>query len=692
MANYQIALTNVVFDNSYKNVLRFDNRSEQEAYFNVNTLFSNSPDVNFNVGSLFATNIIYDVKDNEDISELLNTNYCIVKNNNENATIKYFYYFITNSMQDCGKRLKLSLELDIFQTYYLDVEFSDSMIFKAHLNRFIDNNDGTVSFDGTINSKLFEREDIRNASKIMTSRKNVSLYPDTELGNWLNENVMCWVYIYVDPYHNFTFKQFDSENDIELKLPAGTQFVSNFIETDRTKQGAITNMIPILAYPILSNFSTIYLTGETGFNDLSITWGDGALYISALKSILREFAELNNGFEYVYNVKISAYPPSLRYSQAKYTIGETSSLKYLTITNCSISNGKVLNPLISVNPSGIADDNFNTLCVRKGSLLDSLSYIYTLNADVETTFTTSKILTFNKNEIINANKNANFNPKLLSNDYFSIRISNQNENGFDYDLQKLNTEQINIKYSECMTPDNSKIYARISGTTGIYNANIDKNLTGFVDTTETSIILPTSAYQTMLANNKNFYLQNLSNRKFQLFDDLTKGIINTGGSIGQKSMDLGLIGAGFTAVGSGVSAGMNYAQSEINEKLMVDNLANSPSSYAEAQGNVIFSSLISKLGLIVEEWDILPNEKEMINDYMCQYGFNYNRIDNIKNVDNIRKFYNFVQADIETINGVNISDNIHKKFRECFANGVRFWNTDTFNYEKENYERWIENG
>ena len=156
MLYYQIALTSVAFDNSYSNVLRFDTRGEQEAYFKVNTLFSSTTPVkvNFKVGSLFATNVVYDGPADAYINELLNQNYCIIKDNTADAPIKYYYYFITNAEQDCDNRIKLSLELDIFQTYYIDIEFGDSVIFKAHLNRFIDNADGTISFDGTETSKL----------------------------------------------------------------------------------------------------------------------------------------------------------------------------------------------------------------------------------------------------------------------------------------------------------------------------------------------------------------------------------------------------------------------------------------------------------------------------------------------------------------------------------------------------------
>lgn len=165
--------------------------------------------------------------------------------------------------------------------------------------------------------------------------------------------------------------------------------------------------------------------------------------------------------------------------------------------------------------------------------------------------------------------------------------------------------------------------------------------------------------------------------------DVAKGV----GSAISQTLSANIFGG----IGTAIETAIDYTQKRINEDLTVDNLQNSPSAIQGAKGNAIFNTCYTDVGIYVEIHDILENEKEMLNDYMCLYGFTYNRVDNVKNVDNIRKIYNFVRADIETINGINISETVHQKFRQCFANGVRFWNTDTFEYNKENYERWLEN-
>ena len=677
--DYQIALTNVPFDNSYKNVLRFDTRSEQEAYFKTNTLFSNSPDVNFNVGSLYSTNVVYDGNENENINELLNKNYCIVKDKRENATIKYYYYFVTNAKQDCDNRILLALELDIFQTYYIDILFSDSVIYKAHLNRFVDNGDGTVSFDGTTASKLFEREDIQNVAKRMTKRTSLNIYNtgDETLDNWLNENILCWEYVYLDPTHEYKFYSMqDSPLEINRKLEPVKY--GNF-ELDASSAYAGTNVlsqISCICVPIFKKPSA-YMAFQSRFS----TTSEYRVVVNA--NGLEYFLNNNNGNSYVYAVKLSYTPPFSRYYDLEYefqsgNLGLVFKEDHDTPFELFTKGG-----LIYRTSSGATEQSgkygvFN-LTTQFGSSKVLKVKPYTITPQ----------LTFNKNEIVNANKNVKFNPKLLSSDYFNLRLSDQTENGFDYDVQKLNQKNVQIQSIEALTPDMSKRYISILSSGGVYIPENSQNLVGFVNNNDASLLLATDEYRSMLANNKNFFLQNALERDTAR----TKSIV--GASVGIASQLIGgnVVGAIGTGITAGVNTSLDYSKSKITENLTVDNLQNAPAKIQSAKGNVIFELMYSKNGIIVEEWDILDNEKEMINDYMCLYGFTYNRVDNVKNVDNIRKIYNFVRADIETINSsnVSISETVRKKFRECFANGVRFWNTDTFAYNKENYERWLEN-
>ena len=661
--NYQIALTNVPFDNSYKNVMRFDTRSEQETFFNVSSLFSSdTPRVNFNVGSLMATNIVFDCAKTDNINELLNKNYCIVKDNSSNAGLDYYYYFITNAKQENENRISLSIELDIFQTYYIDLKFSDCLIERAHLDRWIDNLDGTVSFNGNVDSPLFEREPIKNVGKRLTKRTKLGVYNHnlSTIDNWLKENVLYWLYVYIDPTVSYESMQNWNNETGSIKLNTiyhtlkGGYLLGSDIEGNK-----IPSNIAVLCVPIYKSTSHVI---KYKLNNISSN-----LRYGAIKKLFDE----NGGNAHVYQIKVSYTPPTTNENwintNNEMHIDSNDNLIIEgtgTATNYYASIGEFANANVRKNSSGV--------------FLELLNQPYEIKTE---NYNVNKKLTFNISDIIVDNKNSKYNPKLLNSDYYELIISDATEQGFVYDLQKLNKENFNLILTESLTPDQSKIYLRIkTDNNNVYIQDTENNLTGYVNSNDNSIILLSTAFQEMLANNKNFFLQNSINRGL----DVVKGGISSFGSA--------LTGNFTGAISGAINTGINYARDKITEELTVDNLKNAPANITGAKGNAIFNSQYSENGPIVEEWDILPHEKEIINDYMCMYGFSYNKIGNIKNYDNIRKYYNYIKADIEEISSdtLNVSDNVLQKFKRLFAQGVRFWNTDTFSYTKENYEKWFE--
>ena len=686
--NYQIALTNVAFDNSYNNVLRFATRSEQEAYFDTNTLFLNKEFINFNATNLLTTNIVYDIGPDESIQKMLNCNYCIVKDSSPSKTLNYYYYFITNAVYLNDKQISVALELDVINTYYIDLQFSDCLIEKGHLNRVVENEDGTVSFDGTVDSKLFEREDIRNVAKRLTKRTTLGLYDTSnEIGAWLANNVSNWIYIYWDVLHDYNWLKLDSTKQVTSSK--AREFVT------MTKNGVLPSNICLFAYPIYKSNKIIKFNANNGFTN-NIAWGDWTSVLDRTYSqtALQKFANItgNDGYSYIFTTKTSIVPPfNTIPSKIDYTIDNQGNL----VINANVSaSGAIFNPLLSGLGTGDAETKGvgTDLAVTGKEYASTISLIKSQNTNIIIDYTIDKMLNFAKNEIVNANKSIKFNPKLLASDYFNIRISDNTENGFDYDVQKLNKTNLKIGVVESLTPDIAKRYIRIVDNNGVYIKDTEENLTGFLNSNDNSILMPTSAYQSMLANNKNYFLQNSINRQFNLAQGLASGGLALASGAMSKN-PLALIGGAIT----GVNVAANYAKDVISQNLTVDNLQNAPSAIVAAKGNATFENMYSANGVIVEEYDILPNEKQMINDFMCQYGFTVNRLDNPKNYDNIRHFYNYVRASLENItSNLLLSNAVRAKIKEIYANGVRFWNvfnnqTPSFNYNKENYERWLNN-
>lgn len=669
MTNFKAVLLNTKFDREYRNVLRFDTREAQEKYFNLPSLFSNAENINFNAGSLLETTMIYRIRENETLNDILSKNYCIVQDLNENRTLQYYFFFVRNAMQDVGGQVKLWLELDIFQTYYIDLNFTPCNIQKAHLNRFIDVGDGKVKFDGGIDSKLFEREDIRNVAKRLTKRQTISMYEDDfngftdEVKEWLATHVKAWVYAFIDATHKYDLPGKVEGKNVEFETTKIEGLNGNVLETS----------LCAVCVPISTDGGII-------FED------DNGKRFAFGYSSLQLFMNDNEGANYIFSMKLSSNPPF-------YLRGLGSAYFSIEGSNLIIKGVSRDINLSQEQNNGLQYSMVNT-GIKVVKDLDpfgfAMFFVKQQKPFLELKCENDFQYEFEKTEIVGAQKSYKFNPKLLNSDYCSLNIGNENGN-FEYDVQKLNKNNLSILYTEPLTPDITKVYVRLKGEeNSIYLPETSQNFTGFVDNNDTSMVLVSSQFQNMLAQNKNFFQQNSINRTFAG----VMGGLGAGASLGTglASLPTGGLGAIAAGVVGGIGAIAGVVKSSINEQLSVDNMKSAPASIQNAKGNAHLNFMTTPIGVIIEEYDILPNEKNIINDYMCLYGFTANFVDDLKKYDNIRKFYNYIQAEIEETTGINISNAVHDKFRQAFRNGVRFWNSDNFNFEKENYERWLENG
>lgn len=674
MLNYQIALTCVAFDNSYKNVLRFSSRQDQEDYFNVNSLFSNAKNCNYAVNNLMNAVIYYDADANDNINELLSKNYCIVKDLHKNVPLKYYYYYIINATQESGNRIKLNLELDIFQTYYIDLTFGDCLINRAHLNRFKDAGAGDIVFNGDVDSKLFEKEPITNVAKRLTKRTKISLntyFEDNTINKWLDDNVIAWMYAFMDPTHIYQFA-FDLTKVIDISNPTG-DYQSDFSPNvgtliyPRETEGQTTARLSATDSEVMAICIPIYKSNNYLYISQNFSGKENKL-IRITNDALAYFLKYNGGGSFVYGLKISNVPPfsdriGASYHDIQYQIDDNGNL--------------ILRDAVQI--PGI-DSDWYALFENTTAYITAYDSVYRGILAVDTQkpiikakpYTIDKEIKFVKSHLIGVKKDPKFNPKLLAQEYYEVNLTDETEEGFSYDIQKLNNNILNIGYMEPLVPYTTKNYITLLDTEGVYISDTSKNLTGRVGSNDLSLIYTTSQYQSMIANNKNF--AEIASTNFGI--DFAKSAMNS------VLNPLNVTGV------------LDVGKNMINFALTTDNMRNAPSALSNAKGNAYFNLLTTSIGIFVEEYDILDNEKNIINDYMDLYGFTFNNLGNIKDFDNIRKYHNFVQAQIETISceNINISEIVHQKFRQCFANGVRFWNTDNFNYDLENYENWLEEG
>jgi hypothetical protein len=301
----------------------------------------------------------------------------------------------------------------------------------------------------------------------------------------------------------------------------------------------------------------------------------------------------------------------------------------------------------------------------------------------------------------NADFNRAFNPKLYSTIYRSMKLANNDGARFEYDMQKMNNGQLKLLYTEKPQPNVTRTYTRLdtySYDYGVYMRPTAENLTGLVVSQDCNLSYSKDQLASYLAQNRNAQTQ-LTARGIQ---GLTKAITNTIGDVALGAVAKGTKGAtaggGMGAVGF-VNAGIDMGFNQYNFELSKDNMAYAPDEIKNANGDVIFNMCCTEFNVFVERYTALDCELDREAERMNLFGFKYNRLGNINNFDNIRKYFNYVQAVVET--GVYYDERgvvrplppkVLNRFKDAFSKGVRFWNYSGgkfLDYTKENYENWL---
>lgn len=670
MLDYQIALTNVNFDDTYNNVLLFDSREIQEAYFKINTLFENAPKCNFKASTLLNTTLTYEADPNTDLANLLMSNYAIVKQPNG----KYLYYFVMNAFQVCDNLIRLDLELDVCQTFLTDLTFSDAVIKRYHINRFIPSTEeGRVCFNLKSDSDLLINESIeRKAQRFITQEKVTSNYVNTFVGDsftpFFNDNVLGFEYIFCVANQNYKFEKISGES-VE-------SYVNNTVYTHSpTRSGQnIDSNVAIFCVPVYKENSQNKIYFQIG--NENIEWSDLAL---------KYFMQNNNGASYIYSTKMSARQPFRQFNELFDTdYGSINSNGDLIIpTTTGDGTFYFCNSLERVYISS----GYGILNIEKEYLIDKRTEINVWN---DTYFKVDFLI----DEIKNSVHSIEYNPKKLSNQVCTLKLANINGSKKEYEPIKLGNRTaqipkispISVIWHEPLVPDITKQNLAITGTlyTGEYNYD------GLIDNFDNTLMLSQDQLALFMANNKNFHLQ----KGIEWTTKGVKGLIGTAENYITKD-----VGKAVTGV---INSVIDIVQDIANTNLVLDNMENAPDTLKNANGNVIMNILATNdnLNPRLELYQALPTDLQSFDDFTNQFGYAYGKLGNINDAMRVRKYFNYVQAEVQEVysDKLNISNEVHNKIKQIFKNGVRLWNVEsgdqvvTFDVnEHENYERWLDN-
>lgn len=707
---YQIATLNTPFDSTYLDVVRFDTRAAQQTYFNVSELFNGAPFINFDPKTLLNTDIYYVMPEGVP-AEMLGHNYCIIKDNAAEVTPAYYYYFIKQSEFDAGKQVHLTLELDIYQTYYLDTEFQDCFITKAHLNRFIKRSNGNLYFDFTPESNLYVREEITGAPKRLVNLRECYIsFPSNMpmiLFNFIKNHVAGWAYVFLK--RNESGYKFRSALD-NNKAPESYFTETSVFGYDFNGGGNdLTAAYNVFAVPIFKTEATdatpiTWRVKWTGNNDSVL------IDVRAIGGFIYD-----NGSSDILGIKFSHLPPwDPEYDFSDFNISVNSTGRTLIMEYPDNDQSVIVyNGGFRINGTS----HTNVFYINSQKLAANCTLFADFDADIIDAnggISMPAFAGFAKSELKGA-RNIKYNPKIYAQDFTEMVVF-MGSSSASFDLTKIGKNYGRFKYSEGITPD--ILRATLSLThddddPGVY-IDSSENETALSITQDTMMPFAENQLDTYLANNKNFYQQRDINLSYQEKVAGTKfgfGVANSiiGGAFGaagaqQNKTAFGrglgaaksIAGAAMGIIESGVNYGLSLEGIEnqrIQSDLTLDNMRNAPQNAEGVNGNLFTMFNLNKYSIYAGFYQALKRDLAAADDQMFIYGYNYNRIDNVKNVDNIRHYFNYVRANLTTMSTpFGMPDEVHDAFRQLFARGLRMWNvTDQmFKYEKENYENWLD--
>ena len=667
---YQLGLLDFPFDSQGDDTRYFASVEEQIAYFENKVNNGSAPFKPIEapcLDSLFITRQVYQgvpyVLGNQ--FDYAGKNYAVIKVVSSSAKTYYFYYFITKSTIGAEGQMLLDLQLDTVQTYFFnpDISFSDCLIERAHLNRFEKTPAGTVQFIHSPDSKIFNAEEGLNFPKRLVSRTklNLSFTGNATVDTWLNENVAYWVYVFIDPTEQYNVEEI-GVNDSHDTIPGWWGYGYSKYPT------GIQAATKCICYPVYKNGNLDGAGKNIIIFNVTIPKSSGVEYkkVNLTDSTL-EFENANKKSSYYYMIKTSILPPFDELSELNSAIIDSNNcLVIRAVAAMGTNKFSVIN--FNDAPAAIAVDPYKV--IMYGSTQTK--------KELETSqYTLLENKVFLSSDIIKQQPpNLDYNPKLNSQNFKELIITAASGDTFTYDIQKIGGTPAWFLYSEPIQPEITRYYMRLKAM-GLYEEGTESNYTGLVGSTDNGIAFTNDQYAAFLANNKNFFMQ--SNLK------LVAGAAKSAFDITGKALSGDIPGA----AGGAFSAGVDVVTGLMDRSMTIDNMKNAPDQMKNANGNVLFNTFATDLGLYVEKYSALEGDLKTANDFMNLYGFSFNGIANVRDYANIRKYHNYVKAQLQGIAG-NISNAARMDLRQRFANGIRFWNQDNISYQYENYELWLE--
>lgn len=634
-------LTNVKIDNDYKHGYYFRSDVERRATIIGNSSFSDY-EINFNRGSILTTQCV--------VNEYNNENYMVI-----NYDGNLFYYFITSVSYLSVTQWRLSLELDVITQYVTGLSsyyVSNCLIHRAHVDRWINNGNNTVSFNLSSNSPLIQSEIDFNMYPTSRSEARIKYSDNTRINEWLNNNIVCWCYIYVDATHAYNWM--------------GTNVLAPYEYASRVAKSTY-----VIGHSELEEeYGCICVPIYNGAPRMMMV--DRPNKICGVLDSASNFREYNSSTneQYIYNIKYSLLPPVIfDYLDDAITFDEDNWMHINISTKTSpddpnkhqgwgVMGTPYYGSLLDVKSVG------ESATVR---FIDGVMYtdrpgnvftnVGTLTATMESVDVGGEF-TFDISRLYGVRDMA-LEPKLLL-DCKQIVIRDSSNGEYIYNPLCMGTNVVTPYYDEMLNITNTNYYYRLKSE-GLYDKSEQENWHGVANTINMSQQIVNDNYANFIANNKNFLLS----RALDLV----------------PSMIIGTISGGYGSLVSGVMG-------SIATKMDIDNINNKPNSLRNA-GNTgeLLMKVNNGIKLYVDIERCRDVDRNNYYEYLYRYGYKLEKIDNPFHYIGTRFMFNYIQCDMDYI-GISAPVNVENKIKSIFRNGITLWNNyyEIYNYRIENRE------
>ena len=645
-------IKNVPFSNNYKNVIQFNDKTSQENYF------KSLPNI--------VTDDFKYVRNNGTIKvpyyrdEILEYNYLMFKNKAYGD--KYFYAFITNISYINPNTSAISFELDVFQTWFMDVQFKPSYIEREHCQRW--NSDGTPVIN-TIPEGL-------DYGSEYVYKGHTRLYDKT------NNNKVKWLVI-------------ASTIDEEDLIGTSPEFQYCF------SSQALCNNIVFIVAPMF----------EYGVAD---NWTLNGRALPSATEILRAFRYGSNLVKKAVSCYVTDYLPCW------YTVTSVSGTLAVSSQEINIYkaeygrevNGNITNiigidlPILSI-PSDddiqnetwsfeLIDDKYKYL---KNGITESKLLMYPYSYNLLTDLQGDEFIV--KNEY-NQGKSIAVDIRCalgVSNNVAYTIQGYLNSNGIGNELY-LRNGIINKNSNRLAIVDEyAAAYAQGNMNTIEQNINATKQQTSL----NNRIAQNTANTNTAITDTRN--RANMLNAGISAVGGTIEGAI-LGGPLALAGAVQGLSNVAQTTVSNMANSRVTELENQnmLNNTALRGELANQQAvagAMAKVQdakatadnvtlqgGDTYFNYGYENLGVKVISYQITPEYIDLLQDYFGKYGYKVHKV-KIPNI-HTRQNWNYIQ----TV-GANIVGNIPQMFIEAleqlFNQGITIWHTtDVGNYNLPNNE------